>query len=82
MESTRALRIVALLALCLPLLAACAPEGGPVGIGVLPGDPGIHALAADPSASDPGPRDAGHGLVDCQALLDEDAGCAARCDTE
>ena len=81
MESTRALRIVALLALCLPLLAACAPEGSPLGIGALPGDPGAYAFRADPSGSGPGWHDAGHSLVDCQALQDVDADCAVRTET-
>ena len=82
MESTRSLRIVALLALCLPLLAACAPEGSPVGVSALPGDPGVYALGADLSGTDAGRHDADHRLVDCQALQDEDAGCATRCETE
>jgi hypothetical protein len=81
-ESTRTLAIAVLLALCLSLLAACAPEGGPVGVSALPGDPGVYALGADPSVSEPGQHDAGHSLVDCQALQDEDAGCAVRCDTD
>ena len=78
MESTRTLRVVALLALCLPFVAACAPEGGPVGIGALSADPGIYGLSADGSGSGPGRHDAGHSLVDCQALQDVDADCAIR----
>jgi hypothetical protein len=82
MESTRALRIVASLALCLPLLAACSPEGSPVGVTALPSDPGLHVLGADPSESGPGRHDGDHSLVDCQVLQGEDSGCAVRCDTE
>ena len=82
MESTRVLRIVAFLALCLPLLAACAPEGSPVGVSALPSDMGAYALAVEPAGPESNPHQEDHSLLECRSLQDEDAGCAARCETE
>jgi hypothetical protein len=82
MRMTRALRKTALLALCLPLLAACAPEGNPVGVTALPGDPGAYALTVDPAGPESTPHDANNSLLECQVLQDGDSACAARCETE
>lgn len=77
MRTKHAFSRSALLALCLAGLAACAPEGDPLGIAAIPTDPASLATRERPDTHAPD-----HELVECEALRARVSGCEERCQLE